>query len=121
MPSWVLDVPSLHSKPPVHAAGGFFVLPPIPFAGSRRMRYNSRHRNTYLRRLFLLRERRPAMLKIKEGDRVRIVDRPPTPADAKSGLYYSHYRKLSGIVFKLYGSGTSAQAAIDVDLESLPE
>lgn len=61
------------------------------------------------------------MLRLKEGDHVRIVDRPTTSADAKSGLYYSHYRNATGTVFKLYGAGETAQAAIDMDLESLPE
>lgn len=57
----------------------------------------------------------------KEGDRVRIVSRPPTPADTKTGLYYGYYGGLSGTLFKLYGRGEGAQAAIEVDLESLPE
>jgi hypothetical protein len=61
------------------------------------------------------------MLKFKEGDRVRIVDRAQTPADVKSGLYYNHYRQLSGTIFKIYGKGESAQVALDVALESLPE
>ncbi|HLV81158.1 MAG TPA: hypothetical protein VKT32_12800 [Chthonomonadaceae bacterium] len=57
----------------------------------------------------------------KEGDRVRIVRRPATPADAKTGLYYGYYGGLSGTLFKLYGRGEAAQAAVEVDLESLPE
>jgi hypothetical protein len=61
------------------------------------------------------------MLRVKEGDRVLIVQRVPTAADVKSGLYYSYYGGLSGTVFKIYGKGETAQAAIDIDLESLPE
>src|SRR5579883_2918792 len=61
------------------------------------------------------------MLRLKEGDAVQIVKRGVTSADAKSGLYYGYYGGLTGVVFKLYGSGESAQAAVDVDLESLPE
>lgn len=61
------------------------------------------------------------MLRVKEGDRVRIVQRVPTAADIKSGLYYSYYGGLSGTVFKIYGKGETAQTAIDIDLESLPE
>ena len=61
------------------------------------------------------------MLRLKEGDRVRLVDRAPTPSDARTGLYYSYYRGLTGTVFKIYGSGAGAQAAVDVDLLSLPE
>ncbi len=61
------------------------------------------------------------MLRIREGEAIRIVDRVTTPSDTKSGLYYGYYRNLSGTVFKIYGQGESAQAAIDVDTESLPE
>ncbi len=58
---------------------------------------------------------------LKEGDRVQIVDRAPTVADARTGLYYNFYRGLRGTVFKIYGDGPTAQAAVDVDLDSLPE
>lgn len=57
---------------------------------------------------------------LKEGAAVHIVERAATAADTKSGLYFGHYRNLSGTIFKLYGSGEDGQAAIDVDLESLP-
>ncbi len=57
---------------------------------------------------------------LKEGEAVCIVERAATAADAKSGLYFGHYRNLSGTIFKLYGSGEDGQAAIDIDLESLP-
>jgi hypothetical protein len=60
------------------------------------------------------------MLRLKEGECVRIVDRPATAADLKSGLFYNHYRNLAGTVFKLYGTGETQQAAIDVLQESLP-
>lgn len=57
----------------------------------------------------------------KEGDRIRVVDRAQTNSDAKTGLYYNYYRGLTGTIFKLYGDGDNAQAAIDVDIDSLPE
>jgi len=60
------------------------------------------------------------MLRLKEGECVRIVDRPVTAADVKSGLFYNHYRNLAGTVFKLYGAGQTQQAAIDVMHETLP-
>jgi len=61
------------------------------------------------------------MLRLKEGDTVRICSRPATSQDVKSGLYYNHYSHLTGTVFKIYGKGDTAQAAIDVDVSSLPE
>ena len=48
---------------------------------------------------------------IKEGDRVRIVDRPQTADDIKSSLYYNHFRGLTGIVQKMYAS----EVAIEID------
>jgi hypothetical protein len=61
------------------------------------------------------------MLRLKEGECVKIADRPATAADMKNGLFFNHYRNLAGTVFKLYGSGTSQLAAIDVITETLPE
>ncbi len=61
------------------------------------------------------------MLRLKEGDAVQIVPRTATPQDMKSGLYYNHYSRLTGTIFKIYGKGDTAQAAIDVDIESLPK
>ena len=61
------------------------------------------------------------MLRLKDGERVKIIERPAIPADTKSGLYYGYYGGLTGTVFKIYGSGENAQAALDIDLESLPE
>ena len=61
------------------------------------------------------------MLRLKDGDRVRINARPATNADLKSGLYYNFYGDLSGSVFRVYGSGEAAQIAVDVDLDCLPE
>ena len=60
------------------------------------------------------------MLRLKDGDPVRIASRPATPADLKSGLYYNFYANLCGTVFKMYGSGEAAQIAVDVDLDCLP-
>ena len=61
------------------------------------------------------------MIRWKEGDRAQIVDRAATAADTKSQLFYNHYRSLTGTVLKLYGTGETMQAAIDIDLETLPE
>lgn len=52
-----------------------------------------------------------------EGDTVQIADRDPNAADTKSGLFYPHYRGLTGTLTKLYADGT---ANITVDPESLP-
>ena len=60
------------------------------------------------------------MLRLKQGDSVKIVDRAATAADMKAGLFYNHYRNLAGTVFKLFGNGETQQAAIDVPLANLP-
>ena len=54
---------------------------------------------------------------LSEGMPVRLADREPSAADTKSGLFYSHYRNLTGTVAKLYADST---ATISVDPESLP-
>jgi hypothetical protein len=54
---------------------------------------------------------------LRAGDRVRIVDRPATPQDQKSGLYFGHYRGMVGTIQKVYG----AEAAVEVELDALPE
>ncbi len=51
------------------------------------------------------------------GDAVQIADREVAGPDAKSGLFYPHYRGLMGIIAKVYPDGT---AAINVSSESLP-
>lgn len=56
--------------------------------------------------------------KFNEGDRVQIVDREATPEDAKSGLFYPHFRGLTGTVQKVY---PSQEAAVELEMESLPE
>ncbi|MGC8833246.1 MAG: hypothetical protein ACP5R4_04255 [Armatimonadota bacterium] len=55
----------------------------------------------------------------KPGTRVKIVDRNPTPADAKSRLYFSHFRNLTGTVQRVFADGREIQVIIDP--ESLPE
>jgi len=52
------------------------------------------------------------------GDSVRVADRDAAGADAKSGLFYPHYRGLTGTLTKIYPDGT---AAVTVDPESLPD
>ena len=61
------------------------------------------------------RNRMPAF---KAGDRVKIADRAATPQDMKHGLFYNHYRGLTGIVQKAYRSN---EMAVEVDLAQLPE
>ena len=61
------------------------------------------------------------MQRWKEGDRVRIMERSATSADTKTGLFYNYYAGLTGTVFKLYGNGPTSQAAIEVDIVSLPD
>jgi hypothetical protein len=54
----------------------------------------------------------------KNGDRIRILDRPANAGDLKSGLFYNHYRGLTGAVQKAFKSG---EMAIEVDPDCLPE
>lgn len=54
----------------------------------------------------------------KEGDRVQIIDREATADDAKSGLFYNHFRGLTGTVQKVYDT---QEAAIVIEEESLDE
>ena len=56
-------------------------------------------------------------LALIEGSSVRLSDREPNAADNKSGLFYPHYRNLTGTVAKLYADGT---ATVLADLDSLP-
>lgn len=56
--------------------------------------------------------------KLTEGAAVRLSDRDAGAADVKSGLFYPHYRGLTGTLTKLYTDGT---ANVTVDPESLPD
>ena len=42
---------------------------------------------------------------VEEGNYVEVVDRTATPADAKAGLFYNHFRGLAGIVDRVYADG----------------
>jgi ribosomal protein L21E len=55
----------------------------------------------------------------KEGDRVVINTREITEDDVKSGLYYAHYRGLTGVVQKVYD--TVEEMVITVDDGSLSD
>jgi hypothetical protein len=55
---------------------------------------------------------------IKEGDRVQIVDRQATVDDAKSNLFFNHFRGLTGTVQKVYAS---EEMAVEIENEALPE
>lgn len=54
---------------------------------------------------------------LREGSPVRLANREPSAADTKSGLFYPHYRSLTGTIAKLYADGT---ATVSIDPESLP-
>jgi len=56
--------------------------------------------------------------KLQEGDRVRVVNREPTPEEIKAGTFFNHYRDLVGTIQKIY---EEKEAAIVVDPQSLPE
>lgn len=58
------------------------------------------------------------MANFKEGDRVQIVAREQTNDDIKSRSYYPYMRGLRGTIYRLYNDG---RAAVQVDLETLPE
>lgn len=58
------------------------------------------------------------MAAIKAGDRVQIVERTPTPEDAKSGLYYIYFGGLIGTVDRIYADDS---VCVEIDLESLSE
>jgi hypothetical protein len=58
------------------------------------------------------------MIKIKVGDNVQISNRPVTPQDIKTGLFFTHYRGLLGTVQKVYAGG---EVAVSIDPETLPE
>ncbi|SRR5579862_7751832 len=58
------------------------------------------------------------MATIKTGDLVRISDRPATPQDLKSGLFFNHYRGLVGSVRKVYNA---QEVAVEIELDGLPE
>ena len=53
-----------------------------------------------------------------EGERVQIVDRAATADDVKSGLFYNHFRGLTGTVQKVYAT---EDVAVEVELDSLTE
>ena len=54
------------------------------------------------------------MTTIKEGDRVEIVDRDATAEDVKSGLFYNHFRGLTGTVQKLH---SSEEVSVEIEAE----
>jgi ribosomal protein L21E len=54
----------------------------------------------------------------KEGDRVGIIDREANADDVKSGLFYNHFRGLTGTIQKIYATD---EVAVEVEQDSLPE
>lgn len=56
--------------------------------------------------------------KFKEGDRVQIVDREANAEDAKSGLFFPHFRGLTGAIQKIY---PTEEVAVEIEPESLTE
>jgi hypothetical protein len=55
---------------------------------------------------------------LKEGDHVIIADRPATAEDIKSGMFYNHFRNLTGIIQKVY---SDAEIAVEIDEPSMAE
>ncbi len=53
-----------------------------------------------------------------EGDKVSLADREVTKDDAKSGLFYTYFRGLSGVIQKIYSDGL---AVVEITPETLPE
>ncbi len=53
-----------------------------------------------------------------EGERVQIVDRESNADDVKSGLFYNHFRGLTGTVQKVY---STQEIAVEIEQESLAE
>ncbi|MDW8103908.1 MAG: hypothetical protein RMK92_02750 [Armatimonadota bacterium] len=58
------------------------------------------------------------MANLKEGDRVQIVVREQTSSDVKERSYYPYMGGLRGTIYRLYSDG---RAAVQIDLDSLPE
>lgn len=58
------------------------------------------------------------MADFKEGDRVQIVAREQTNDDIKNRSYYPYMASLKGTIYRMYNDG---RAAIQIDLDSLPE
>jgi hypothetical protein len=58
------------------------------------------------------------MANFKEGDRVQIVSREQTNGDIKERAYYPYMGGLRGTIYRLYSDG---RAAVQIDLDSLPE
>lgn len=58
------------------------------------------------------------MANFKEGDRVQIVSREQTNSDIKERSYYPYMGGLKGTVYRLYRDG---RAAVQIDLDCLPE
>ncbi len=58
------------------------------------------------------------MANFKEGDRVQIVTREQTNGDIKERSYYPYMGGLRGTIYRLYQDG---RAAVQIDLDSLPE
>ncbi len=58
------------------------------------------------------------MANFKEGDRVQIIAREQKNDDIKERAYYPYMGGLRGTIYRLYSDG---RAAVQVDLDSLPE
>ncbi len=54
---------------------------------------------------------------LSSGDPVQVTEREAVAADAKTGLFYPHYRGLVGTVAKVHSDGTTS---VTVDPASLP-
>lgn len=52
----------------------------------------------------------------KEGDRVRVIDRPVTEEDRKKSRYFDHMARLTGTIQTIYNS---EEIAVRVDAEAM--
>lgn len=56
------------------------------------------------------------MPKLKEGERVRVVEREPTTQDRQNSSYFAHMAGLTGTVQNIYENG---QVAVKIDPDML--
>ena len=54
----------------------------------------------------------------KEGERVEILDREANADDVKTGLFYNHFRGLTGTIQKVYAT---EEIAVEIEQESLQD
>lgn len=58
------------------------------------------------------------MSKLKEGDRVRVIERPVTDEDRKANRYFEHMANLTGTIQNIYNEN---EVAVRVDPSRMSE